>query len=457
MTTNNITINVKDILNKATDDFIVKKYTFNNNEYMIIKYNKEKLKQYEQLEDETKFHNNSLYRSVIVRNNRVVCYSPGKSHEYNKFKNENNNLDQCWVEDFIEGTMVNVFYDNVNEIWEIATKSTVGGNIVFFNDVKNYKYLDVNNVFYDNCHNATFRTMFFEACNSSNFDLNTLDRRYTYSFVMQHPLNRIVSNIVEPMVFLVKIYEIDNSTFETGNIHIKELNPQYFISNPPYIFLNTTVKFVNKYPLSSYTDIENYYNSNATPFNYVGCMVLNINGVRTKIRNKNYEAVRKLRGNQPKLQYHYLCLKQENKVKEFLQYYPEHTFLFNSFKLQVYSYTSELFINYISCFIRKEKPLKEYEFQYKNHMYKLHEKFKTELKPNNKTIDKKCVIDYVNNLHPAQQLFIINYENRNKNTNKNDFDSKDNENSNEETEIISNNQVTMSNNEPETSEPTMVY
>ena len=30
--------------------------------------------------------------------------------------------------------------------------------------------------------------------------------------------------------------------------------------------------------------------------------------------------------------YNYLCLKQENKVKEFLQYYPEHNVIFNKFK-----------------------------------------------------------------------------------------------------------------------------
>ena len=68
-------------------------------------------------------------------------------------------------------------------------------------------------------------------------------------------------------------------------------------------------------------------------------------------------------------------------------------------------------MNYVSCFIRKEKPLKEYEFEYKSHMYKLHEKYKSELKPQNKIIDKKFVIDYVNALHPAQQMFIINYRN----------------------------------------------
>ena len=154
-------------------------------------------------------------------------------------------------------------------------------------------------------------------------------------------------------------------------------------------------------------------------------MIYNEDGTRTKLRNNNYEIVRKLRGNQPKLQYNYLCLKQENKIKEFLYYYPEHSFIFNKFKTKTFQYTNQLFMNYISCFIRKEKPLKEYDFQYKNHMYKLHEKFKSELKPNNKTIDKKFVIDYFNQLHPAQQMFVINYSEETASNMKDSVENKD--------------------------------
>jgi hypothetical protein len=163
--------------------------------------------------------------------------------------------------------------------------------------------------------------------------------------------------------------------------------------------------------VTNFEEIKSYYASGNAGYNCVGCFLYSKDGTRSKIRNASYEEVRKLRGNQPKLQFNYLSLKQQNKVGEFLQYYPEHTVIFNKFKLALYYYTSNLFMNYISCFIRKEKPLKEYEFEYKSHMYKLHDKYKTELKPHSKIIDKKYVIDYVNALHPAQQMFIINYKN----------------------------------------------
>lgn len=408
----NKTINVYNILNNQNDDYITKKYTFNNVEYMIIKYNKKKLKIYESTDIE-KFNEISKYRSIVVRDNKVVAYSPSKSIDYNIFKTKYEDSSNCYVEDFIDGTMINVFFDVINNTWEISTRSCVGGNIIFFNDAKNFQHFD-NNDCHDNYYNSTFRTMFFEACNMNNFNLNSLDKRYSYTFVMQHPFNRIVTPTTLPLIYLLKVYEIKNNLDDlTKDVNINELSLQEFISTPSYIFLNTNIKFVNKYIISSYNDIENYYNGDNIPYYCVGCMIYNNDGTRTKIRNNNYEIVRKLRGNHPKLQYNYLSLKQENKVKEFLKYYPEHNVIFNKFKQLTYNYTNELFINYISCFIRKEKPLKEYEFQYKNHMYKLHEKFKNELKPSNKTIDKKIVIDYVNSLHPAQQMFLINYSNYN--------------------------------------------
>ena len=411
---NSINLNVTNALKNEHNYFTIKKYTFNNNEYKIIKYSKEVISSIVKT-DFAEYLNISKFRSVIVRNNKVVCFAPEKSLDYIYFVNAYT-PENSWIEDYIDGTMINVFYDNIKQTWEIATRSTVGGNIVFFNDVKNYKYFDNNNYFKD-YYNLTFRSMFFEACNICNLDLNCLDEKYVYSFVLQHPFNRIVTPIVTPVIHLVKVYEIlhpINNVLSANNldqVSVNEINIQSLLNTPPYVFLNSNIKFVNKYPVTNFQEIKTYYASGHAGYNCVGCFLYSKDGTRSKIRNASYEEVRKLRGNQPKLQFNYLSLKQENKVGEFLQYYPEHTVIFNKFKLALYYYTSNLFMNYISCFIRKEKPLKEYEFEYKSHMYKLHEKYKTELKPHNKIIDKKFVIDYVNGLHPAQQMFIINYKN----------------------------------------------
>ena len=400
-------VNLSSVLNDIDEYFYKKKYVFNNNEYTIIKYHKEKLKEIEN-GDYDNFNYLSKFRSLVVRNNKLLVFSPEKSLNFDTFSKKYENIDECWMEDFIDGTMINVFYDNINNTWEIATRSTVGGNIVFFNDIKNYSFFECDNQF-QHYNNITFRSMFFETCGANNFDLNSLDINYCYSFVMQHPFNRIVTPVQTPLIYLVKVYEIDNTSFPI--VYVKEKNILELVNQPPYIFANTNVKLVNKYPFNtSLNELQIYYNNRLAPFHSVGTIIYNKDGTRTKIRNPNYEEVRKLRGNQPKLQYNYLLLKKENKIKEFLYYYPEHVLLFNKFKLLIFDYTNELFTNYIGCFIKKHKHLKDYPFQYKNHMYHIHQKYISDLKPNNKVVDKKVVIDYVNSLHPAQQMFVINYK-----------------------------------------------
>ena len=54
----------------------------------------------------------------------------------------------------------------------------------------------------------------------------------------------------------------------------------------------------------------------------MGIIVKHENGDRTKFRNPNYEHVKKLRGNNSKLQFQYLTLHKEM-INEYLKYYPE--------------------------------------------------------------------------------------------------------------------------------------
>ena len=430
---------------KENNYLINKTYTFNNINYNIIKYDKQKLKKLENSDYEL-FKKIALCRSVIFRNNKLLSFSPSKSINYDTFK-QSYIPSESWLEDFVDGTMINVFFDDINNVWEVSTKSTVGANIIFFNDTKNYKYFTnntnnrnlIDNNDYDNSnesyHNTTFRTLFFEACNVNNFNINTLDPTYVYTFVFQHPLNRIVTPTMVPMIYLVKVYQIINSE---NKATIKEFNIQEFYSAYPYVFLNTNIKCIGKYNFENYESIEKYYNNDLTPYEIVGTMLYNKDGSRSKIRNKNYEYIRQLRGNKVKLQFNYLHLKNQNKVNEFLHYYPEHKFIFNKFKNILYNFTQELFINYVNCYIKKEKPLKEFPFEYKTHMFKIHEKYKNELKINNKNVDKKVVIDYISSLHPAQIMFSVNYKNKKLTQNNEDIQQN-----NEDIQETSNNNDVM--------------
>ena len=73
--------------------------------------------------------------------------------------------------------------------------------------------------------------------------------------------------------------------------------------------------------------------------------------------------------------------------------------------------TSQLYKNYISCYIKKEKPLIEYSEQFRTHMFNLHHNiYLKKLKPNKENMNFEIIKNYVNNLEIVHQLYFINYQ-----------------------------------------------
>jgi hypothetical protein len=358
---------------------VIKYTTKSNNSYNIIRYNKNIL-------STDLIPDYGLYRSVIINSEKkVVSFAPPKSIYAEDFMKKYPVIDDnIVVEEFIEGTMINVFWDTLIGSWQIATRSTIGGDVSFYKGSK------------------TFSTMFNEALLECKLKLGLLNPSYCYSFVLQHPDNRIVTPFIKPSLYLIGIYYIENVEGLCPRVHVMDIEPS--------MFEHTAVRFPRKYTEKTYSDAIEKYASGNTDYRIVGVMIHNkVTGERCKIRNPMYEEVRQLKGNQPKLQYQYLCLRQQNKVAEFLKFYGEHKREFSKFRDQVHMFTDTLFTNYVSCYIRKEKPLNQYPSQYKTHMFKLHEHYLTNLKPNNLFITNTEAIKYVNQLHPSILMHGLNY------------------------------------------------
>ena len=364
--------------------------TKSNEKYMIIKYNKEFLRS-------DLVSSYGLLRSVIFSGPKFVSFAPPKSLSGEQFISKYpNKTDNIVAEEFIEGTMINVFFDQsygVNGCWQIATRNTVGAHVSF------YKW-----------SNVTFNQMFMEACINNNFNINTLNPRFCYSFILQHPSNRIVIPFNKPQLYLVAVYEIIQNEDE---IYVVEQNLSDVKSGGLWHFSGVKFPEVFDTQFNSYSELIEKFASRNTPYNVMGIVVKNKEtGERTKFRNPVYEEVRHLRGNQPKLQYQYLCLRHSGKLPDFLKYYPETKDQMSKFRDQVHMYTENLHKNYISCYVKKEKPLKEFSEQYRTHMFKLHEHFITNLRPNNHYITNTEVIKYVNNLHPSLLMYCLNFNMR---------------------------------------------
>jgi len=232
-----------------------------------------------------------------------------------------------------------------------------------------------------------------------------------WSFVLQHPENRIVVPFSKPQLYLVGVYEIINDCDKVVVNSYDSSDFKTFFSQ-----LGTTVKFPEIYQFNNYSELIEKYGSMNTSYDIVGIVIHNkISGERTKIRNPVYEQVRNLRGNQPKLQYQYLCLRREGKVKDFLKYYPENKYEFSTFRDQVHLFTNTLYSNYVSCYMKKEKPLIEFSEQYRTHMFNIHQRYMNELKDKKLYVTNTVVQKYVNELHPSLLMYCLNYQMRKRN------------------------------------------
>ena len=370
----------------------------NNSTYKVVSYDKKKL-----ILDLIPTY--GLCRSVIINSkNKVVGFAPPKSIPYEQFiQKYNENTPGVIAEEFVEGTMINVFWDDSigsHGKWEISTRGTVGAT----------------SSFYKGKQTKTFREMFLEAAKQVNLEFSLLDKKYSYSFILQHPENRIVVPFKKPTLYLAGAFSI---VYENEQIFVDVYNHQDF-RKIFYEYKLMNVKFPQQYSFSKYSELIEKYGSTNTSYDIVGVVLYNkLTGERTKIRNPVYEQVRNLRGNQPKIQYHYLSLRKEGKVGEFLKFYPENKKEFSGFRDQVHLFTNTLFSNYISCYIKKERPLKEFSEQYRTHMFNIHQKFINELREQKLFITNTVVQNYVNELHPSLLMYCLNFQMRKRNIDTN--------------------------------------
>jgi hypothetical protein len=380
--------------------------TKSNEKYKIVRYNKNFL-------HKAQIGKYGLFRSVIINDaNRVVCFSPPKSVPAEQFlnmyplsnDNEKNDVQEkpkakhIIAQDFIEGTMINVFFDpsvGLTGCWQIATRSTVGANVTFFKGAT-----------------KTFNEMFIEACVANGLHIHTLNPHFCYSFVMQHPENRIVVPFSKPQLYLVDVFQIIQ-----GLDNVVKVISQKMSDVRQFGFWSlTSIRFPETYEFTSYSELIEKFASPNTPYNILGVVVRNLDtNERTKFRNPIYEEVRHLRGNQPKMQYQYLCLRQAGKIPEFLKFYPETKNELSGYRDQLHIFTNTLFKNYLSCYVKKDKPLNEFPAQYKTHMFKIHEHYTANLREKKEAITNTYVMSYVNALPPSLLMFCLNHNMRKRN------------------------------------------
>ena len=117
-------------------------------EYHILKYVKSKV-------TPDLVRTSGLFRSVVHSNGNILAFSPPKSINEGQFMSQYP-PSECYAEEIVDGTMINLFYDKLAKTWEISSKSKFGAKCIFFNTGALKE-------------EETFRYMFFEVCKEIDF------------------------------------------------------------------------------------------------------------------------------------------------------------------------------------------------------------------------------------------------------------------------------------------------
>lgn len=408
-----------------------KHYTIDNSvTYKVMNY------EYDKTTDE-----NAIYRSVVLTVPvwgeqseewgehsegicRLLAFSPPNSVDFAVFRNKYPEITaDMYVNEVIEGTMINLFFDDRVGQWQIATRSSVGGDYWYY---RNQYPGDIYTMY-----QPTFRQMFLDAVKCTTIhefgESMKFLRNRSYCFVLQHPANHIVQNHYLSSIYLVAVYELRGLT--AIHVPLSEyiqtvIYPVQIPRSIPVIGNQTQLSYTTL--MEKILDESNQYSMNES----MGYMILNTTtGERTMMANPKYEDLKELRGNHPNLQYQYLVLKKSGKVMRFLAEFPQYRNLFFRFYQQYSAFVTNVHNAYVSYYVKKsgEKIPKSIFI----HVYKIHheiflrsnvndskcnvDELSTDSvteKPSKMIVKRKVVDDYIANLEPSSLLYYLTHANK---------------------------------------------
>jgi hypothetical protein len=317
---------------------------------------------------EANIQGRGLFRSVILDNTgQIVSFSPPKTLRCNDAADLNavqslNTSDFSrafsYIEEFVEGTMFHLFRapgpvptptsTSTAEAtpfasdaltlsgWEISTKGVVGAG-VFVPAPTTETSVPI-----------TFRHLFLEAIVANKIDLTTLNTNYAYSLVLQHPKNPMIAPVVEPRLYYIAAYTVDNETLTVTRHPRNAVDwkgagfyvPRNYAHDP--MFSSIHMKYANP--------------TGTTPYRVMGVVFHGSRhaGWSFKLRNPAYETAKKTPMDaKARMFFMYCSLKRSKEIKQHLALFPEDVDAFNEFNTRILEYAKHVYSKYVDVFILK--------------------------------------------------------------------------------------------------------
>jgi hypothetical protein len=319
-------------------------------------------------------------RSVVVQKETrlPVSVSPPKASELT-----NESLERVTsAEEFVDGTMLNIFRTSDLESVTLATRSRLGGKSKFYET------------------GPTFEEMFQDALKAHSIeDTNdilptiSIAANVFTSLVLQHPSNRIVKSIASPTFQIVH----QGRVFADGRVELVEDATEMHCAKEGDFFE------IQPYSLNAVKgakSVESWVSQQAQErgFGWQGVVLKDGTGNRWRVRSAIYETVRRIRGNESTDEERFARLRTTRSVDQYLSFYPEDREAMYALEGTLRKNTRQLFHFYVDVFRARKTAYHELPWPYKHHVSVLHNMYKDVLRKSNKKIDLDEVIRYVNGL-----------------------------------------------------------
>jgi hypothetical protein len=267
--------------------------------------------------------------------------------------------------------MINMFFNG--QAWQLATRTRIHADGHYYGE-------------------KPFAELFWSTFFGKGLTLEHLDKKLCYSWVLQHPDERIV---VAPAYGIPVLHLVETSSIaEDGAISHAEPSVELARMRPA------------THELRTLEDVKDRVEAWGFRFGHQwqGVIVHDEAGKRYKLRTNQYETARMLRGNQPNRKYLWLERWSEGKLSVYLKLYPEEYIQANAIVNAYKAITQEAHDYYMKVYRRHELPLGQAPQKYRKLLWEAHQAGKGAYFANMR--------DFMNEQDTARKLWLINYEMR---------------------------------------------
>jgi len=292
--------------------------------------------------------------------NQAVFIAPAHGRKFGQAVDDG--ITDFVTEEYVDGVMINMFY--AGGMWMLATRTQIGATNSFYGK-------------------RTYAELFWETFASVGLTQADLNTEATYSWVLQHPEERIV---VAAPYGIAKLALVQVSGSDSLSEKLEAFTP-------------------TKYALTTLEDVKEFVTAEGKKqgAQWQG-VCLKANGFRYKLRSNEYDEARFLRGNQAKRPYNWLELWTKGKLPAYLRLYPEEQCDADAVITNFKACTQELHDLYVMVYRKKELPLGKAPQKYRKLLWDAHKENKGAYFP--------VLRQFMNEQDTARKLWLVNYETR---------------------------------------------